>query len=179
MAVTHDADLRASVSAIRRLYSAAACSCALVNDEGSALRFVAASGEGADTIVGTDLPIGRGIAGWVAMSGQAIAVGDVHSDTRFARDIAEATHYVPTAIIAIPVLDPTGELLGVIEVLDPHTPEPTDRTLDVLGTLASQIGAFLALRGRHLDQGDETTTRLAALGRTMLEAARRYEGTLS
>ena len=37
------------------------------------------------------IPVGRGIAGWVAMSGEAIRIADVASDSRFARDVAEAT----------------------------------------------------------------------------------------
>ena len=84
-------DLSSAVAAVRDLFGAAAASCALVEDAGDRLTFVAASGAGADRILGVQLPVGRGIAGWVAMTDQAIAVRDVASDTRFARDVAEAT----------------------------------------------------------------------------------------
>ncbi len=68
------------------------------------------------------------------MSGQPIAVRDVQADARFARDVAESTHYVPTAIYAAPMLDADGEVLGVVSVLDPVVDETSDWTLNVLGT---------------------------------------------
>ena len=103
------AALEASVAATRTLFAAAACSVALVDDDGDALRFVASDGAGAEEIVGVTIPVGRGIAGWAAMSGQPIAVRDVRSDARFARDVAESTHYVPSSIMAAPLLTPDGE----------------------------------------------------------------------
>ncbi len=107
------------VTATRQLLGAAACSCALVDDAGERLRFVAADGAGADAIVGVALPADRGIAGWVAMTGEPIAVGAVQDDARFARDVAESTDYVPETILAAPLLARDGTLHGVLEVLDP------------------------------------------------------------
>ena len=90
--------------------------------------------------------IERGIAGWVVMSGQAIVVADVQVDPRFARDIAEQTGYVPSSIMAAPLLGADGEVLGVIEVLDRSgAHDNSGRDLDVLGTLAQQLAAIVAL----------------------------------
>ena len=47
-------------------------------------------------MLGVRLPLGRGIAGWVVTSGQAIAVSDVHRDQRFDAETAASTGYVPT-----------------------------------------------------------------------------------
>src|SRR5262245_12394486 len=113
------AALRASVAATRSLFAAAACSIAVVDDEGEVLEFVASDGAGASEIVGVTIPVGRGIAGWAAMSGQPIAVRDVQSDARFARDVAESTQYVPSSIMAAPLVGPDGEVVGVTSVLDP------------------------------------------------------------
>ena len=44
---------------VRTLFGAAACSLALVDDEGEELRYVAADGVGADEIPGCPLPVGR------------------------------------------------------------------------------------------------------------------------
>jgi signal transduction protein with GAF and PtsI domain len=131
-----DSSLGRCVEATRALFNAAACSIALVDDDGGTLRFVASDGAGADEIVGVTIPVSRGIAGWAAMSGQPIAVRDVQTDARFARDVAESTHYVPTAIYAAPLLDAGGEVLGVVSVLDPVVDESSDWTRDVLGTIA-------------------------------------------
>jgi len=136
--------LRASVAATRSLFAAAACSIALVDDEGETLEFVASDGAGADEIVGVTIPVSRGIAGWAAMSGQPIAVRDVQSDARFARDVAESTNYVPSSIMAAPLLAVDGEVMGVASVLDPRVDETSDWTLGVLGTLASHMALLLA-----------------------------------
>jgi signal transduction protein with GAF and PtsI domain len=139
-----DTSLGRCVEATRALFNAAACSIALVDDDGSTLRFVASDGAGADEIVGVTIPVSRGIAGWAAMSGQPIAVRDVQADARFARDVAESTHYVPRAIHAAPMLDAQGEVVGVVSVLDPVVDEASDWTLHVLGTIAGLTALLVA-----------------------------------
>ena len=159
-----DTSLGRCVEATRGLFDAAACSIALVDDDGSTLRFVASDGAGADEIVGVTIPVSRGIAGWAAMSGQPIAVRDVHTDARFARDVAESTHYVPTAIYAAPLLDAEGEVLGVMSVLDPVVDESSDWTLSVLGTIAG----LTALLATSVADTPQATQPLAQLGSDVL-----------
>jgi signal transduction protein with GAF and PtsI domain len=180
------------------LFSAAACSCALIEPDGETLRFVAADGAGAEAIVGVTLPVSRGIAGWAVMSGQSLVVADVRGDARFARDVAEATQYVPETILATPLVDDSGEVAGVVEVLDPQRRgEHSGFDLDVLGVVAGQLatlvrlcsvydglGATLvgALAGAEdeasfgaalaeLAENDETGTNLAALARMFHQLA--------
>lgn len=102
MSILSADDLTRSVAAIRELFDAAACSCALADPDGASLTFAAADGIGAAEVIGVEVPVGRGLVGWTAMSGQPVAVRDVRSDARFARDIAESTGYVPTTIFAAP-----------------------------------------------------------------------------
>jgi GAF domain-containing protein len=139
-------ELQAAVGRLRLVYHAAACSFAQVEADGATLRFVAADGAGAEAIIGVTLPVSRGIAGWAALSGEAILVADVASDDRFARDVAESTAYVPSVILAAPVVDEHGETAGVIEVLDPgvrHSDSGQD--LAVLGLVADQLAAVIRL----------------------------------
>lgn len=100
----------------RVAFGAAAVSVAALH--GDMLRYIAAAGEGADHIVGTDLPVTRGLAGYVALSGQSLAVDHAANDPRFARDVAERTGFVPTSLLAVPVCTPRGEVIGVLSVLD-------------------------------------------------------------
>jgi signal transduction protein with GAF and PtsI domain len=161
--------LSRSVAAIRALFGAAASSVALVDPDGATLRFVASDGAGADAIVGVQLPVGRGIAGWAVMSGQPIAVRDVASDSRFARDVAEATEYVPTVILAAPMFDEDGEALGVLSVLDPTVDAAADWTLAVCGTLAAQVALLVpGTAGGAVDGG------LTELARHVLAAVDEY-----
>lgn len=111
-------DFQKVVADLRIRLGAAACSCAVVSPDGG-LTYVAADGEGADRIIGVELPVGRGLAGWAATSGQSIAVRDVRADPRFAADVAAHTGYVPQAIMVAPFFAPSGEVSGVLTVLDP------------------------------------------------------------
>jgi len=102
----------------------AACSVSVLDEGIGELRYAAAAGAGADEIVGTRLSSGRGIAGFVAGSGQGISVSDVRRDVRFAQDVAETTGYVPTALMAVPIRS-GDETLGVLTVLDPERADLT------------------------------------------------------
>jgi signal transduction protein with GAF and PtsI domain len=157
-------DLLGSVAAVRELFDAVACSCALANDGGDALTFAAADGIGSAEVIGIEVPIGRGLVGWTAMSGQPVAVRDVRTDARFAQDIAESTGYVPTTILAAPFFDSAGEVIGVLEVLDPGVGITGDWPLAVLGTLASQLGTIV-----RADGSSESEQRFAALGRRIAD----------
>lgn len=167
-----DPALGRCVEATRALFGAAACSIALVDDDGATLEFVASDGEGADAIVGVTIPVSRGIAGWAAMSGQPIAVRDVQSDARFARDVAESTHYVPNAIYAAPMIDAAGEVLGVASVLDPDVEEASDWTLNVLGTMAG----LMALVATATSGVDPQERPLAGLGSDVLRLVESWQG---
>jgi signal transduction protein with GAF and PtsI domain len=169
--MTADDGLTRSVAAVRELFGSAACSCALATDDGSALTFVAADGVGADEVIGVAVPVGRGLVGWAAMSGQPVAVRDVSTDARFARDIAESTGYVPTSVLAAPFFDQGGEVVGVLEVLDPGIDVTGDWPLAVLGTLASQLAAVVSAGG-----ASEADQRLAALGRRVTELVEAHRG---
>lgn len=157
-------DLAAAVSSTRAMYGAAACSCALTSDDGASLRFVAADGQGSDAIIGVELAANEGIVGWVAMSGQPLAVADVSRDQRFARHVAEATDYVPTSILAAPLVDDEGDTIGVVEVLDPSRSgeaslggqRGTGAELAVLAVVASHLARMVLLAGR-LDTARDAT----------------------
>src|SRR6201999_3654171 len=99
------------------------------------------------------------IAGWVAQSGQPIAVSDLASDSRFARDTAERTGYVPQAMLAVPVETPQ-RMLGVISLLDRDTRRPgAEQDMTLLALFADQ--AALALAG---------VASFETLGRVLLTA---------
>jgi hypothetical protein len=106
----------------RWCYGAAAASIAVVESAG--LRYVAADGATGDAIVGTTLSHGKGIAGFVAATGQSIIVHDLENDPRFARDVAERVGYVPRSIQCVPFHDADGDVAGVISLLDRAEHEP-------------------------------------------------------
>ena len=110
-------EIRATVEAARLVFRAAAASVLLVDESVGELVFAAASGRGAEDLVGRRLPAGRGIAGWVVACAQPIIVDDTAKSGHFARDIAESTKFIPTSIAAYPLVTEAG-CHGALEVLD-------------------------------------------------------------
>jgi GAF domain-containing protein len=105
------------------------------------------------------IPASRGIAGWVVQSGQPIAISDVASDPRFAREQAEQTGYIPQAILAVPVETP-ARLLGVISLLDRDPRRPgAERDMALLSLFADQAALALA-----------SVERFSHVGRVLLDA---------
>ena len=164
VAVNIDAhrQLSSLVHTARVAFGARSVSVAVVTDEG--LRYVAADGDGAEGIRDALLPTGSGIAGYVAMSGQSLAVDGVENDPRFARAVAESVGYIPTTLLAVPVADDADDVVGVLSVLDRSA-----ATVDALA-LASAFAAQAALLIPTLDElGRESRLLLDAVA----DAARR------
>src|SRR5579864_7076287 len=89
--------LNGIVHSAHRIFDAAAASIALLDHATNELVFEASTGGG--EIIGMRFPAHQGIAGWVMMTGEPIAVSDVRRDPRFAKDFAQSTGYVPRSIL--------------------------------------------------------------------------------
>ncbi len=138
--------LAATADIARTAFGAAAASIMVHDADRGTLRFAAVCGAGADRLLGYEFPAEAGIAGWVLMSRNAVTVHDVAAEEMFGRDVAEASGYIPRAIVAQPIMD-EDESLGVMELLDPSSLEdggpPCEPAL--LALLALQ--AAVAIRG--------------------------------
>lgn len=169
--------LEAVTEACRHVFDAGACSVAVVDDGGDALFYAAASGRGAAGIVGVRLPLGSGIAGWVATSGQPVEVADATADPRHATDVAEQAGYVPRALVTVPLLDDDGDTIGVLQVLDRGAAARSDDLSTV--ALFARIAA-LALPDRDVLESGAAPLALSARERagaqrmleTLLDAVR-------
>jgi signal transduction protein with GAF and PtsI domain len=163
--------------AIRPLLAAAACSVALLDDERQ-LTFVAASGIGADAIVGQRIAHDRGIAGWVVSTGQAIGISDIAKDARFAHDVAESTGYVPSRITAVPVLGDVAAL-GVLEVLDAdHDHLGSTAGTAAMNGLAESVADLVASVGEQR-RDDAGMQALSRIGDADPDLARHVEAVLA
>ncbi len=141
----HLALLGSIVDVARAIFGARASSIFLLDEETDELVFEAASGLGSAELVGSRFPSGTGIAGWVLATRQPLVLEDVSNDPRFARDLAEATGYVPKALMAVPLLH-EERALGVLEVLDrPDRGRSPLVEMDLLGLFAGQAAIALDL----------------------------------
>jgi GAF domain-containing protein len=151
--------LRSLTETARRLFGAAACSLALLTEDDSELLYTTAAGKGAADVTGMRIPADQGIAGWVVRSGQPIAIGNLASDPRFSREVAEQTGYVPQAILAVPV-QTSQRMLGVLSLLDRDPQRPgAEQDMTLLTLFADQAALALA-----------TVERFGLFGRMLLNA---------
>jgi GAF domain-containing protein len=151
--------LRSLTETARQLFGAAACSLALLSDDDSELVYTTAAGEGADSVTGIRMSASHGIAGWVAQSGQPIAISDVSRDPRFSTEVAGQTGYLPTSILAVPV-ETSDRTLGVMSLLDRDARRPdSEHDMALLSLLADQAALVLT-----------SMDSFSALGRVLLRA---------
>ncbi len=159
--------LQSVVEVARAIFHAQASSVFLLDEEADELVFEAVAGRGSDTLVGRRFPSSTGIAGWVLVTRQPLVVEDVTADTRFSREAAESTGYVPNGLMAVPLLV-DERALGVLEVLDrPSDARFTLAEMDLLSLFANQAAIALDLlqRARRAQAALEGEGELGALAR--------------
>lgn len=113
----HQALLEGLVRTAMHVLGARAGSLYLIDEGADELIFEVAFGEKAAPLRGQRIPIGQGIAGWVAATGQALAVADVQQDPRWASEIGRTVGYAPRTMLAMPLLL-HDEVTGVLQLLD-------------------------------------------------------------
>jgi signal transduction histidine kinase len=88
------------------------------------------------------LPVGEGIGGYVAQTGEGVFTNDVSGDPRWCSSYDEKSGFRTRSMICVPVKY-HGEILGVIEVINKKTGEFTPRDLRILEVLAAQTGGAI------------------------------------
>jgi GAF domain-containing protein len=159
--------LQATVEVARAIFHARAASVFLLDEQADELVFEAVAGEGSGELVGKRFPSSTGVAGWVLTTRQPLVVDDLTADTRFSREAAESTGYVPRGIMAVPLLV-DERALGVLEVLDrPADSMFTLAEMNLLGLFANQAAVALDLlqRGRRAQAALDGGGELGALAR--------------
>ncbi|GAB4541046.1 MAG: GAF domain-containing protein [Anaerolineae bacterium] len=119
--VTATLDLQETLTLVTdhttRLLGVSATSVALYDEDRGDLWFAAASGAGAEYMLGRRLAMGQGIAGWVAEHGEALMVPDVSRDPRFYDQFDRQSGFTTTSILCVP-LKAKRQTIGVIEVMN-------------------------------------------------------------
>jgi len=64
------------------------------------------------------VPIGKGVAGWVMLHDEIVNIPDAYADDRFDRSVDRATGFRTRNILAGPIKNLQGEIVGVIEVIN-------------------------------------------------------------
>lgn len=147
---THSNLLQGIVETAAGVISARAAALFLVDEATQDLRFEVALGERAEALKDVRVPLGHGIAGGVALSGQPMAVSDVQEDERWAAEIGERVGYTPESILCVPLFYEDA-VIGVLELLDKEgAPSFAEDDIRLLSLFANQ--AAIAIEQSRVQQ---------------------------
>lgn len=137
-AATQDVDLllKEISSAVERLTSSEAASILLLDDTKKQLVFRVATGEKGSSVKRFYVPVGKGVAGWVAEHNEQVIINDVAADSRFTGQIDKSSGFSTRSIAAIPMVA-GGQLIGVCEALNKIGGGYTDEDIKVLNNLSA------------------------------------------
>jgi transcriptional regulator with GAF, ATPase, and Fis domain len=98
-------------------------------------------------------PLGRGIAGWVARTGEVVRVDDAAKDARFDPSADKATGYTTHSMLVAPIReDASAPIRGVVQILN-RDGQFEDADEEYLVALATQLARALALTTLRAAEG--------------------------
>ena len=101
------------------------------------------------------LPVGRGIAGTVAKTGEIVNIQDAYKDPRFDSRTDSSSGFKTRTILAAPLKTPRGEIVGVVEILNKrhrHFTKEDEEFLAEVGTHSALAVESVRLHEAALSQ---------------------------
>jgi GAF domain-containing protein len=162
--VAHERLLEMIVDTAAHVINARAGALFLIDEAKSELVFEVALGQRAAAVKELRVPLGHGIAGLVAVSGQPMAISDARRDPRQAADIAERVGYLPQSILCVPLIH-DEQVVGVLELLDKDDGASfTTADMEVLGLFANQAAVAIEQSRLQRNLGALVGEALRSLG---------------
>lgn len=156
---THEVYLMV-IQRLNQYFKVDAGSILLLDDVGN-LRFVMTIEGGEEKLQGVTVPMGQGVVGHVAQTGQWEIVPDAQNDPRFYRKVSESLGYETRSILCVPMFA-KGRVVGVIELLNKLNGNFTEDDANRLTRMAAFIGVALE-NARLFQQVTAARDRLAAI----------------
>ncbi len=89
------------------------------------------------------IPLGAGIAGAVAAAGASVRIADAYADRRFDPDVDRATGYRTRTILAVPMRNGRGDVVGVLQALNRKDGTFGAEDEELLGALAGPAASAI------------------------------------
>src|SRR5271169_4489375 len=89
------------------------------------------------------IPANAGIAGAAFASGEVLSIPDAYADPRFNREIDRSSGFRTRNLLNVPVIDRTGERLGVVQVLNKRGGQFTPVDIRRLKAFSAEIAVAL------------------------------------
>ncbi len=109
------------------------------------------------------LPMGKGIAGYVAQTGEIINIPDAYKDSRFNPDIDKRTGYRTRNVLCMPIKNKDGKIIGVFQLFNKKNgafAKEDEQFIDAFSAHAS-----IAIENARMAQEMVQSERLSAVGR--------------
>lgn len=118
---------------------------------------------GGDKIEEIRLPIGKGISGHVAATGETVNIPDAYADERFNPEIDKLTGYKTNNLLTMPMRSPEQEIVGVIQLINKKSGE--FRIDDENFINAMSVHASIAIQQSKMAEEKAKNQSLTSLGR--------------
>jgi sigma-B regulation protein RsbU (phosphoserine phosphatase) len=123
----------------REVMEADACSLMLLDEEAGELVFRVALSDVGEKFRERRLPVGQGVGGWVAATGEPALIPDAYDDERFDPSYDKATGYRTRSILCVP-LTVQDRIIGVSQLINKLSGEPfTEEDLELFRLLNAQV----------------------------------------
>lgn len=125
------------------------------DERSKALQFYQATGKGGGELTQFDIPPGKGFAGIVAETGEAIISNDVQRDKRWYREVSEVADLEVKSLACLPIMGRYG-VMGVVQFLDKLDDSPfTEEDQATLEKFANMMAMFLEVAKNKELLGEE------------------------
>ncbi len=94
------------------------------------------------------LPLGKGIAGYVAATGDTLNIPDAYFDPRFDPEFDRRTGYKTHSILCMPMKNKEGKIIGVFQLLNKHSGEFNEEDENILEAMS--VHAAIAVENARL-----------------------------
>jgi signal transduction histidine kinase len=125
------------------------------------------------------LPLGKGLAGYVAKMGEIVNIPDAYNDPRFNPEVDKKTGYRTNNMLTMPMRNRDGKIIGVFQMLNKKGGPFTPQDEEFLNALS--IHASIAIENARMAQEMVNNERLSAVGRmasTIIHDIKNPMGTL-
>ncbi len=150
-----DSILGAIMQQMEKFFEPESWSLLIVDEQQRNLCYAVAAGKSPGKPGRRPIPLGEGIAGWVAQNGESLIVPETIGDARFKPSAESTVPWPVRSVICIP-LRSRDRTLGVIELLNYRVSTLTDYTISFLHVL-SDYAAIAIQNARAMERIQELT----------------------
>jgi K+-sensing histidine kinase KdpD len=116
-----------------------------------------------DDLVEIRLSMGKGLAGYVAKTGETVNIVDAYKDPRFNPEIDKKSGYKTHNVLCMPLRDKEGKIVGVFQLLNKRGGPFTKDDEEFINALS--VHASIAIQNAQMVKELVRSERLSAIGK--------------